>query len=436
MPLLHESVPAAFPARQATGVPPGAWLIFAIIAPVYVCTMFYRMAPAVLALDIAADMGLAAADMAMVSGATMLGYGLMQLPSGLLSDALGGARTLCLFTLLVGLSTIGFSLSDSFSGVVAARFFTGLGIAATVPCLSILARWFPASLYGRISSLMFAGGTCGTLLASAPLVAVSGFAGWRGTMLACGVFSLFLAGLVWRRVYDEPQNALAQAAPKTANQARTAGGQLRILWSGLKTVLTTRAFWPLCIAYSCLLLVYYSFAGLWWGPWLIQGCGLDKAQAGAVLFIGTMAAVPAMPILAALSDKFRSRRAVLIPCSAAALLIMGVMTVGSGRLGMAPLAALGVAFTSVCGMTAVALASGKELFPLAMVGTATGCLNTIPPLAAALHQKLFGLALHWRLAERGNDYAAAYGDAMYVNLAFIVVALIAAFFIRESYPKA
>ena len=70
-----------------------AWLIFAIIAPVYVCTMFYRMAPTVLALDIAKDMTLSASDMSMLGAATMLGYGIMQLPSGLLSDWLGGKKT-------------------------------------------------------------------------------------------------------------------------------------------------------------------------------------------------------------------------------------------------------------------------------------------------------------------------------------------------------
>lgn len=435
---LPTSVRAPFTPHARLGVPSRAWPVFAIIAPVYVCTMFYRMAPTVLALDIAADLGLVAADMAMLSGATMLGYGLMQLPSGLLSDAWGGRKTLSLFTLLVGLSTVWFSRSDTFAGVTAARFLTGLGVAATVPCLAILARWFPASLYGRVSSLMFAGGTCGTLLASAPLVAASGLAGWRGTMLVCGLFSLCLAALVWLGVRDEPESTASRSANgggDEAGRARSVGVGPRELAAGLKQVLTTRAFWPLCVGYSCLLLVYFSFAGLWWGPWLIQGCGLDKAQAGVVLFIGTLASVPAMPLLATLSDKLRSRRAVLVPCAAVALAAMAAMTLTTGRLGLVPLAALAVAFTSACGLSAVALASGKELFPLRMVGTATGCLNTIPALAAALHQKLFGAVLGWRLTERGGDYGAAYGDAMGVNLAFLALALVAFLLIRESYPK-
>lgn len=422
------SSPAMAPAGAKAGIPAGAWLVFAIIAPVYVCTMFYRMAPAVLALDIAADMGVAAADMAMLSGATMLGYGLMQLPSGLLSDALGGRKTLCLFTAMVGLSTIWFSQSASFSSVVAARFLTGLGVAATVPCLAILARWFPASMYGRMSSIMFAGGTCGTLIASAPLVAASGMAGWRATMLVCGILSLCLAALVWLRVQDSPEGPISV-------RTKDGGSTLRELGAGLVQVLTTRTFWPLCIGYSSLLLVYFSFAGLWWGPWLIQGCGLDRTAAGNILFIGTLASVPAMPLLAALSDRMRSRRKVLIPCCAAALAIMVVMTLFGNRMGVTALAALAVAFTSACGMSAVALASAKELFPLHMVGTASGCLNTIPALAAALHQKLFGAVLGWRLAVHAGDYSAAYGDAMYVNVIFLVVALLALFLIRESYPE-
>lgn len=423
---LQESIPFAVPAKKISAA---AWLVFAIIVPVYVCTMFYRMAPAVLALDIAADMSLAAADMAMLSGATMLGYGLMQLPSGLLSDALGGRKTLCLFTVVVGLSTLWFGLSESFTSVVAARFLTGLGIAATVPCLAILARWFPVSVYGRVSSIMFAGGTCGTLLASAPLVAASSAVGWRSVMLVCGGVSLILAVLVWRCVADSPFSTA------TAQKNSTNRTGLHELGAGLKQVLRSRDFWPLCVGYSCLLLVYFSFAGLWWGPYLMQACGMDKSAAGNILFIGTLASVPAMPLLATMSDKFRSRRVILLPCAVVALIVMAVMTFTTGTLSFPVLALLAVAFTSACGLSAVALASGKELFPLHMVGTATGCLNTIPALAAALHQKLFGMVLDWRLAERLGDQAAAYGDAMLVNVAFLAVAVLAFCFIRESYPQ-
>lgn len=404
------------------------WLIFAVILPIYVCTMFYRMAPTVLALDIGRDLGLATPDLAFMSGATMLGYGLMQLPSGLLADAWGGRKTLFLFTMLVGLSTIVFALSSSPSSIAVARFCTGLGLAATVPCMAILARWFPSGMFSRVASLMFASGTCGTLLASSPLVAASGAVGWRAVMLGCGVFSLLLAGMVWFFVRDSPDPTPVRA--KSGNRQTWSG-----LLHGLKTVLTTRAFWPLCVSYSLLLLIYFSFAGLWWGPYLMQACGLSKMQAGNILFIGTFASIPAMPLLATLSDKLRSRRAVLIPCSIVVLLVMASMSLGAGRLSMPWLAVLAVIFTSACGMGAVALAAGKELFPVEMMGTATGCLNTIPAMGAALHQKLFGALLGLRLEAAGQDYAAAYGQAMYLNILFLGVAVLAALFIRETFPR-
>ena len=403
-----------------------AWMIFAIIAPVYVCTMFYRMAPTVLALDIAKDMSLSASDMSMLGAATMLGYGIMQLPSGLLSDWLGGKKTLTIFTILVGLSTLWFGLSHSLSSVTVARFITGVGIAATIPCLSILARWFPPTQYARVSGIMFAGGTCGTLIASTPLAVASNLWGWRPTILAFGVLSLVLASLVLFFVSDSP------------DMIKTAGKPVKkeySLFQGLKVVLSSRNFWLLCVMYSCVLLVYFGFAGLWWGPYLMQGCGLSKIEAGNILFLGTFLSVPAMPVLTAISDKIRSRKKVMVPCVAIILAVMSVMAFFPGRLSQPVLVLLAVLFTSACGMSALGLTSGKELFPLGIMGTATGCLNSFPPMLAAVSQKIFGYILESSAAYGAGDYSAAYMRAMLFNVALLVIAMLIVPFVKETYPK-
>ena len=403
-----------------------AWLIFAIIAPVYLCTMFYRMAPTVLALDIAADMSFSASDMAMIGAATMLGYGLMQLPSGLLSDWLGGKATLTLFTLLVGLSTIWFGLSGSLTSVTCARFITGIGIAATIPCLSILARWFPAGMYARVSGIMFACGTCGTIIASTPLAAASNLWGWRSAVIACGAFSLALAAMVLFFVKNAPAGA---AETKKAEAPRIS------LLEGLRTVLSSRHFWTLCIAYSCLLIVYFGFAGLWWGPYLMQGCGLTKLEAGNILFLGTVISIPAMPILTTISDKIRSRKKVMVVCILVAFLDMLVMTLFPGQLSKPMLVILAVVFTSACGTSANGLTSGKELFPIAIMGTATGCLNSLPALLAAGEQKIFGYILQSTEAFAAGDFAAAYSTAMMFNMALLAISVVVVFFIKETYPQ-
>ncbi len=403
-----------------------AWLVFAIIAPVYICTMFYRMAPTVLALDIARDMSLSASDMAMLGAATMLGYGIMQLPSGLLSDYLRGKKTLTIFTLLVGLSTIWFGMSHSLVPVTAARFITGIGIAATIPCLAILARWFPAAMYARVSGIMFAGGTCGTLIASTPLAVASNLWGWRPTILAFGILSLVLAALVLFFVSNSPQGAAEPVRKKDT------GGYT--LLQGLRVVLSSADFWKLCTVYSCVLLVYFGFAGLWWGPYLMQGCGLSKIEAGNILFLGTLLSVPAMPVLTAISDKIRSRKKVMVPCVVVVLAVMSVMAFFPGQLSQPVLVVLAVLFTSACGMSALGLTSGKELFPLGIMGTATGCLNSLPPMLAAVAQKIFGYILEHTEAFASGDYASAYGTAMLFNVALLVIALAVVPFIRETYP--
>ena len=403
-----------------------AWLIFAIIAPVYICTMFYRMAPTVLALDIARDMSLSASDMAMLGAATMLGYGIMQLPSGLLSDWLGGKTTLAIFTILVGLSTLWFGMAHSLTSVTVARFITGVGIAATIPCLSILARWIPATHFARVSSIMFAGGTCGTLIASTPLALASNICGWRPTIVAFGVLSLVLAALIILFVRDNPPSQ--QSSGKASAREYT-------LLQGLRVVLSSRDFWKLCVMYSCVLLVYFGFAGLWWGPYLMQGCGLSKIDAGNILFLGTFLSIPAMPVLTTISDRIRSRKKVMVVSVVVILASMSVMAVFPGKLSQPVLVLLAVLFTSGCGMSALGLTSGKELFPLGIIGTATGCLNSLPPLLAAVAQKIFGCILESSSAYGAGDYASAYSSAMLFNVALLVVAMVIVPFIKETYPK-
>lgn len=410
--------------------PTGAWRILILLIPIYICTLFYRMAPAVLAHDLAASLSVSLTDLSLLSGATMLSYGLMQLPSGLLADAFGGRRTVCLLTLITGLGTLWFALSSSLLSATAARLLVGVGLAVTVPSMTILARWFPPTLYARVSSLLLASGTVGTLLATAPLAAASEVVGWRPVLLGCAVLSLSLTALVWLWVRDNPQQKSAEEA-----EVQTSSGGMARLWQGLRLVLSTKAFWPLCIAFSCLLSVYFNMVSLWWPPYLMDVHGLSKTGAGMVLFVATMAAMPAMPLLAAFSDRIGSRKKVLTACVMAAFASMLPLALFPGRLGLPLLLIQASVFCCACGMTAVAFASARELFPLAVVGTATGCLNTLPCLAAAPVQKFFGLALGWRLEVNGGEQSAAYAEAFWLNIFLLAVALIAALRIRETYGE-
>lgn len=417
------------PALPLFNLPIGAWRILILLIPVYVCTLFYRMAPAVLAHDLATSLSVPLTELSMLSGATMLSYGLMQLPSGLFADAFGGRRAVCLLTLMAGLGTLWFALASSLISASAARLLIGVGLAVTVPILTILARWFPPAIFARVSSLLLASGGIGSLLATAPLAIASDILGWRPVLLGCAVLSLSLTALVWIWVRDTPQNY----QEKIESEAPSDGA--KNLWQGLKLVLSTKAFWPLCITFACILSVYFNLVGLWWPPYMMDVHGLSKTATGMMLFVAGLTAMPAMPLLAAFSDRIGSRKKVLLGASILAFTVMLPLALFPGRLSLPIILLQAIAFCCACSMTAVAFASTRELFPLAVVGTASGCLNTLPCLAAAPVQKLFGMALAWRLEVNGGDQAMAYAEAFWVNIFLLAVALIAALRIRETFGE-
>ena len=95
------------------------WLIFWILAFSYILVYFHRLCPAVVAVDMMADLQTSGALLGLLSSAYFYPYALMQIPAGLLSDSWGPRRSISLFFLL------------AFIGSVL------LGLAPSVPLLSL-----------------------------------------------------------------------------------------------------------------------------------------------------------------------------------------------------------------------------------------------------------------------------------------------------------
>ena len=266
--------------------------ILSLLCCVYIFSFFLRLCPAVLSLDISRDLSISTAEVALFSSATMFTYGLIQLPSGLLSDAFGGKNTILLLTILAGCSTLVFSLSDNLTLMTVSRGLTGIGIAVTVPAMAILARNFPAEIYGRSVSILLCCGGLGGILASPPLIAFSKAFGWRTAMVTFGLFTLVLAAMVLCFIPGE-QTSSARKIP-------SAKAVLRNVYS----VVTFRAFWPPTLWLMCTAGTYFTLASLWWGPYLVQGCGLSMEKAGVVLTISSLMMLMTQPACGYLSDTF------------------------------------------------------------------------------------------------------------------------------------
>ena len=142
-----------------------------------------------------ADLDLSPAQLAMVGGAFLLPYSLVQIPVGWLLDRWPAERMLLCGVALAGLCSLGFAHADHFEGVLLQRLGLGLACAVAFPASGLLAR---RSLPPRRFSLAM-GATDSLLGFGAALAAVvpvvAAMPGWRPQVLLQAAVLLVLVAL-------------------------------------------------------------------------------------------------------------------------------------------------------------------------------------------------------------------------------------------------
>ncbi|MFH1059657.1 MAG: MFS transporter [Pseudomonadota bacterium] len=416
-------------ARQAGGY---RWLVFALLALAYLLVYFHRTSPAVVAKDMMRDLGAGEALMGFLASAYFYPYAVMQLPAGLLADSWGPRRTITIFFVLAGAASIFFGLAESAATAVVARVLVGLGLSMLfVSTMKILTRWFRLGEFAFMTGILIAVGGLGVLVAAGPLAYLSKVLGWRGSFMAIGGVTLALAAAIWFLVRNAPEEM--GFAPAEALPAGGAAPRLG-LWRGVAMVLGSGRFWPLAIWYFFTCGIFFSFVGLWGGPFLMDIYGMDKTAAGGVLNMAAVAMIAGSPALSWLSDRMlKSRKKVLILASVAMVLLALPLCFYTSRMGVFGLYVwcfLLSLFSSA--IVTVGFTTAKELFPVAMAGTAVGLINLFPFLGGAVMQPLVGWLLQIQGKVDGRYTPEAYAQAFMIFLAASVVALVASLFLKET----
>jgi len=177
-------------------------------------------------------------------GAFFLAYALMQIPSGWLTDTLGGRWTLAAYVVAWSLATIGLGFAKGLAGIWVLRLILGIAQAGAYPAAAaLLKRWIPLSGRGLANSSVAMGGRCGLLVAlmiTEPLMLLVGRllnwdAGtWRVVLGMYGVLGLLWAAAFVRLFRNSPSehpwcNAaevklIADDAPQQGQETAAASG--------------------------------------------------------------------------------------------------------------------------------------------------------------------------------------------------------------------
>ncbi|PKN18335.1 MAG: MFS transporter [Deltaproteobacteria bacterium HGW-Deltaproteobacteria-6] len=413
------------------------YLIFGILGAAYILVFFHRLAPAVVAVDMMTDLKTGGALMGILASAYFYPYGLMQIPAGLLSDSWGPRRSIVFFFIIGAVGSMALGFAHTVSAAIAARIVVGLGVAMVfIPTLKILTHWFEREKFVHMSGLLMALGGVGAYTASTPLALMSDAITWRGSMIAIGVLTLVISGLVWLLVRDTPEQAGYPALTNCAEDDTCDGTKFGILGS-IFLVIKNKDFWPMALCSFFGSLVSLSFSGLWGGPFLMHVYGMTRTRAGALLSAMAIGMIVGAPVMSWLSNRiFHSRKKVLILSQLGGLLVFAPLAFFTGDFSETALY-LWCFFYSffMSSLVVVGYSAIKDSFPIQISGTATGTLNIFPFAGAALGQPLIGWYLDSAGAVGGIYPVEAYSAAFKICLLSLFAALIASTQVKETFPK-
>jgi sugar phosphate permease len=405
------------------------WTAFALVSSAYVLSFFHRIAPAAIAGELRQAFGASGAELGALAAAYFSAYMVMQVPTGVLVDALGPRRIVVLGGAVAGAGSIAFGLASTLARAGAGRALVGLGVSVTfIALLKLVAAWFREQEFATLSGLVMFLGNVGSVLSAGPLAWVVTRTSWRNVFVAVGLFSLAGAALSWVVVRDDPREAGLPSMREldgAASHPPHAGGW----WAGLVAVCRNRATWPGFFVNLGLAGTFLSFAGLWAVPYLVGAHGMSRGEATAHTTLMLVAFAFASLAIGKLSDRSGRRRPLIVAFGAVHVLCWLAWVLGPAPLPRAvTLALFALMGASAPGFT-LSWVAVKEVNPPALAGTAMAVVNTGVFLGPTVYQPLVG----WVLDRAG------FRPALGVLAAFAAVGLGAALLVREpaaSKPRA
>lgn len=364
-----------------------AWRMWALAAAFYVVAIFHRMSLGVASLEAGQRFGVSTSTIALLSIVQLGLYLTMQIPAGLLADRLGPRRTLALGLSILGTGELLFAFSPTLQMAIAGRALVGIGDACMfLNVLRVAAHWLPPHRYALATALTAVCGSLGQLLTTAPLSLALGDLGWTPTFAASGVLTAVLAILAVNRLQDRPAGAEpAHHAPilPTLKRAWHAPSIRHGLW--------------VHFALNC---PFITLTGLWAYPFLVQGQGVPRATAAAILTAAVVAFGVAAPALGALAGRNPANRGRI--ASAVAIATAAALGLVLGWPGHPPLllVALMLVLSGVSGAASMlAFDLARDGAPNAG-GSASGIVNVGGFSAAVVAQAAIGLLISAHLGYR------------------------------------
>lgn len=317
----------------------------------------------VAAAGVSAHFGLDKSSLGLFFSAAILGL----LPGGLiggrLGDRIGRKKVLIIAVALFGLFSILTAWVTSYSGLLFARFMTGLGLGAALPNLVALASESVSDkARGRAISLMYCGmpigGIAVSLLASTQLAA-----DWKVIFYVGGILPLMVIPLMMAFLPESRAFLATQQSADTTQQSKFS--DLFNQYFRMPTIL-------LWVGYFFTMMVVYMLLN--WLPSLLMELGFQKKDATMVQMFFSVGAFVGTIVLGLLVDHWKMKNVILLMYSG---IILGLIALNSFNTVQAMYFAGALVGCFTIGGQMVLYALGSQVYPTQMRGTGVGTAMTV-----------------------------------------------------------
>ncbi|MDU2064627.1 MAG: MFS transporter [Sporomusaceae bacterium] len=206
-------------------------------------------------------------DMGLLQTAFFVGYSLMQIPGGILSEVLGHRLVVSGAAALWSVFTALTAACNSLSLFIGVRALFGVGEGPLAPSFGrFIYRWFHNDEKSRGTSFLLSGVFFGPVVGPALTVALMLAFGWRSVFVIFGAMGLVLAAAWYYFAKDEPKQSPFVNAAEAAwiDQNKVSLGQTKKVMAPWKHFLSSSQFWAIGLQFFITDYIMYVF--LAWLP--------------------------------------------------------------------------------------------------------------------------------------------------------------------------
>src|SRR4030042_1153953 len=274
-------------------------LVFAFAIAFLLHLLLFATAP--MASLVMEEMELSHTQFGIVFAAAMVSLVIFRIPWGLIGDKIGYLSTLRIALLLSAISAVLRTFASSYTTMLLSQFFLGVGLAAILPCLSLLVTEWSSNKPGLATGIYVSGFAAGnaTALGLTPFLLHRLY--WQQVLLLYGGLAVVLCGLWW---FFDKSTVKGSSPKQTLN---------------IGEIIKDRYVWVLFLFVMAAMGSYDTLAT--WMPNVLEMKELNE-EAASLLPLGFFVAGPTIGLA---SDRFHDRRMLVAMLGViAAMSIVGI----------------------------------------------------------------------------------------------------------------